>query len=305
MIPEDPTPPSLPEGNGAPVPRDAALSAVGELAEAAEATGAESVDSSAPAEKPLPVAGVGYRVQLDQFEGPLDLLLHLIKEEEVDITDIPIARITQQYLESIAEIEELDLDRAGEYLLMAATLMRIKAKMLISRDPDAEDEEDEEDPRADLVRRLLEYREFKRVAEVLGERQESWREIFYRSATPLLEEEEATDGPGDLDVSLVEVLRAFKTVLDRLDRQRPLEMEAEEYSVEEQMDFIRTACRRREEGVTFFELFENLLSRAFVITTFLALLEMMRNHEISVHQVDRFGEIWIRTRTEATFPHES
>jgi len=300
MTSENPADQPSPRGNGTGTPGEAAeLTAVeeGALAEAAARNASESPEA------PLPVAGDGYRVRLDRFEGPLDLLLHLIREEEVDITDIPIARITEQYLDSIADLESLDLDRAGEYLLMAATLMRIKAKMLIPRDPDEEPEEDEDDPRAELVRRLLEYREFKRVAEALGEREEGWREVFFRAAAPLLEGEEA-EGP-DLDVSLVDVLRAFKTVLDRLDRERPLQMEAEEYSVEEQMEFIRTACRRREEGVTFFELFEKLLSRAFVITTFLALLEMMRNAEVAVHQVERFGEIWIRVRTEATFPRES
>jgi len=244
-----------------------------------------------------------YQVRLDAFCGPLDLLLYLIRRAEVDIHDIPIARITEQYLELIDDLSTVDLELAGEYLVMATTLMRIKAKMLLPREEEDE-EEDESDPRRELLRRMLEYREFKRVAEVLGERQESWREVFYRSAAPLLEESEE-EGPSDLDVSLIDVLRAFKTVLDRLDRERPLEMEAEEYSVEEQMQFIRTECRRREEGITFFELFESLLSRAFVITTFLALLEMMRNAEVVVHQVDRFGEIWIRPKTEATSSHES
>jgi segregation and condensation protein A len=268
------------------------------LAQAAAAIAPESGDGADPESGTSGVAGDGYRVRLDRFEGPLDLLLHLIREEKVDITDIPIARITEQYLESISDIESLDLDRAGEFLLMAATLMRIKARMLVPRDPEAEEEEEDVDPRADLVRRLLEYREFKRVAEALAERQEEWRDIFYRAAAPLLESEEAED-PG-LEVSLVDILRAFQTVLERLDRERPLEMEGEQYSVTEQMEFIRTACRRRDEGVTFFELFERLLSRSFVITTFLALLEMMRNNEVAAHQVDRFGEIWIRPRTQAS-----
>jgi segregation and condensation protein A len=300
VSPDDRAYPSVPPGNGSPAAEELVeLTAAEEdaLAQAAERIAAESADGSGPDPSgTTAVAGDGYRVRLDRFEGPLDLLLHLIREEKVDVTDIPIARITEQYLESIADIESLDLDRAGEYLLMAATLMRIKARMLVPRDPEEEEEEDE-DPRAALVRRLLEYREFKRVAEALAERQEEWREIFYRSAAPLLESEEAEEAA--LDVSLVDILRAFQTVLDRLDRERPLELEGERYSVEEQMEFIRTACGRREEGVTFFELFERLLSRAFVITTFLALLEMMRNAEVAAHQVDRFGEIWIRPRAQA------
>jgi segregation and condensation protein A len=299
--PDDRASRPAPTGNGSPADERVKLTAVEEqtLAQASAAIAAESEDGTDPDASATPgVAGDGYRVRLDRFEGPLDLLLHLIREEKVDITDIPIARITEQYLESISEIESLDLDRAGEFLLMAATLMRIKAKMLVPRDPDAEEEEDDIDPRADLVRRLLEYREFKRVAEALAERQEEWRDIFYRSAAPLLENEEAEDPA--LEVSLVDILRAFQTVLERLDRERPLEMEGERHSVAEQMEYIRTACRRRVEGVTFFELFERLLSRSFVITTFLALLEMMRNSEVAAHQVDRFGEIWIRPRTQAS-----
>jgi segregation and condensation protein A len=260
-----------------------------------------SPEPAARVSPPDPVEGNGYRVRLDEFEGPLDLLLHLIREEEVDIYDIPIARITDQYLDSIGDVETLDLDRAGEYLLMAATLMRIKAKMLIPRDPE-EEEEEEIDPRAELVRRLLEYREFKRIAEDLGDRQEAWRGVFGRGVAALGED----DGNGLVDpgISLIDIFRAFRGVLDRMERDAAYEMETEEYSVDEQMEFIRSSCLRAPEGLPFSRLFEGVRSRNLVITTFLALLELIREREILAVQAERFGEIWLRYSTEVTGANE-
>ena len=253
--------------------------------------------------KPLPVEGDGYRVSLDAFEGPLDLLLYLIRREEVDVTDIPIARITAQYLETVGDLGAADLDRAGEYILMAATLMRIKAKMLIPRDPDDDDDEDEIDPRAELVRRLLEYREFKQVAEALGERQEEWRTVFGRTGAVLPEsDDEDFDDPG---ITLIDLFRAFQGILDGLEEETTFEMETEEYSIEEQMQTIRAACLRHADGVPFSSLFEGVNRRSLVITTFLALLEVIREREILAVQADRFGEIWLKSRTEVPEPHDS
>lgn len=253
----------------------------------------------------MPVEGKGPRVELEHFEGPLDLLLFLIREEKVEITDIPIARITDQYLETIGDLDEVDLDSAGEYLVLATTLMRIKAKMLIPRDDD-EDDEDEEDPRVELMRRLMEYREFKEVAESLGDRQNEWRNIFARAASPL-PEGEGEDDPdelADLGVSLIGLCRAFRTALAQMPSTTSIHMETESYSVDEQMDFIRVECDRREAGVAFLELFQGVRSRQLVITTFLALLEMIRQREIMVHQVDQFGEIWLKRATEEASTHE-
>ena len=247
-----------------------------------------------------PVEGEGYRVHLDRFDGPLDLLLHLIKEDEVDITDIPIARITDQYLQSIRDVDQLDLDRAGEYLLMAATLMRIKAKMLIPRDDEDAEDEDEIDPRAELVRRLLEYREFKRVAEGLRTREDEWRHVFRRALAPLPEID--SEDFEDLGASMGELFRAFQRVLERAGRAGPLEMEMEEYSVAEQMDFLRETLGHSPDGVPFTRLFARRRSRAIVITTFLALLEMIREREVAVHQVDRFGEIWLHSQGGRSAP---
>jgi segregation and condensation protein A len=238
--------------------------------------------------------GTGPRVTLDAFEGPLDLLLHLIREEQVDITDIPIARITEQYLATLGDLEALDLDHAGEYLVMAAELMRIKARLLLPREGDEEDEE-AVDPRAELARRLLEYREFKGIAEDLAMREEAWRGIFRRAAA----EWETPDDPGDgLGVSLMDLFRAFQKVLDSQVRDLPLEMEAPTYSVDDQIAMIRRELGQSASGVPFVRLFEGRRSRSLLIATFLALLELVRLREIFALQAERFGEIWLKRATE-------
>ncbi len=265
----------------------------------APSAGDGTADGDAP--RPLPVEGTGPRIHLDQFEGPLDLLLFLIREEEMEITDIPIARITDQYLATVGDLDALDLDKAGEYLVMATTLMRIKAKMLIPRDADDDEDEDDEDPRAELVRRLLEYREFKRVAEGLGERQDEWRSIFSRAGSPIPEVEGGDDELEDLGVSLVDLFRAFREIVVRAVPETPLHMQTEEYSVEECIDVIRGAVELKADGVPFGSLFRDLKDRNRVITTFLALLEMIRQREIVARQVERFGEIWLKSSaTEET-----
>jgi segregation and condensation protein A len=262
---------------------------------AAPAGGAASDGVPTVAGEVLPVEGDGYRVSLEKFEGPLDLLLYLIRQEKVDIYDIPISRITDQYLESIQEIDKskIDLDRAGEFLLMAATLMRIKARMLIPRDEDAEEGE-EEDPREELVRRLLEYRAFQSVAEALRGREEEWRDVFVRAGSFRPEPEPA--GFTDLGVSIVDLFRAFRRMLDNLREETPLTMRAAEYSVDERMDFLRRECADRADGVPFRRSLGEDPTRALLIATFLGLLELIRLREVLVAQVDRFGEIWIRQR---------
>lgn len=254
--------------------------------------GAPASGADAPA--PAPVEGTGPRVQLDAFEGPLDLLLYLIKEEQVDITDIPIARITDQYLATLGDLDGLDLDRAGEYLVMAAELMRIKARMLIPRESD-EEEEEIVDPRAELARRLLEYREYKRVAEDLSRREEEWRGIFHRAAAVW---DPPADGNEELGVSLLDLMRAFKSVLDAQAKDLPIEMEAPTYSVDDQIDVIRAELDRFGEGVPFQRIFEGRRSRPLLIATFLALLELVRLREIVARQAESFGEIWLQRARE-------
>ncbi|MBZ0270166.1 segregation/condensation protein A, partial [bacterium] len=291
------------EGNGgAPdEPRDAAEEPAAGVAVAVPDP--EAGAGAVPEQAPYPVEGTGPQISLEQFEGPLDLLLFLIREEKVDITDIPIARITDQYLATIGDLEQLDLDKAGEYLVMAATLMRIKSRMLIPRDEE-EDEEDEDDPRLELVRRLTEYREYKRIAESLQEREDEWRGLFARAASPIPEIEEEEDGWEDPGVSLVDLFRSFRGILVQAESEIPLHMQTESFSLAEQMDFIRTECARVEDGVSFHGLFEGMASRALLITTFLALLEVIRGREIVAHQIERFGDIWLKRATEEASTHE-
>jgi segregation and condensation protein A len=241
-----------------------------------------------------PVEGSGPRVTLDAFEGPLDLLLYLIREEQVDISNIPIARITDQYLATLGDLDQLDLDRAGEYLVMAAELMRIKARMLLPRDED-EEEEEVVDPRAELARRLVEYREFKQIAEDLARREEEWRGIFARSLGAW---ERTENGEDPLDVTLVDLFRAFQGILDARARDLPLELEAPAHSVDDQIAVIRRELGRREEGLPFERLFEGRRSRSLLIATFLALLELVRQREVVARQAERFGEIWLKRAME-------
>jgi len=196
-----------------------------------------------------------YKVRLEVFEGPLDLLLYLIRQEEIDIYDIPIARITQQYLEYLEFMKSLDIELAGEFLVMAATLLKVKSRMLLPRHEELGEEA--EDPRRDLVQQLLEYRKFKEIAERLGEKEYTQRRMFPRpkggfdNAAEIIPPE-----PPAPDVGMFELLNAFKQVLERIDKLKLYEIVGEDISIEERIDFIvRTITSRRR--MTFMELFEN------------------------------------------------
>ncbi len=230
-------------------------------------------------------------VKLERFEGPLDLLLHLIKRDEIDIYDIPIARITQQYLAYIELMRSLDLDVAGEFLVMAATLMRIKAKLLLPL-PSSGEEEDEGDPREELVLRLVEYRQFKEAAGTLKSRETERRLMYERGMVP--GEDEA--GPLPLaPATLFDLLDALNRVLARVPEPEVYQVRAETYDVEDKMSLIaRTVA---EEG---FALFSTLLmrcgTRAEMIVTFVALLELVKIGQVAVVQDERFGDISIVAR---------
>jgi segregation and condensation protein A len=229
--------------------------------------------ASVNAVSPSPGSASGYQVRLPTFEGPLDLLLHLIAEHELDILDIPIAFVTQKYVEYITLMQELNIDVASEYLVMAATLAHIKSKMLLPTPPDDQDEEGELelDPRAELVRRLLEYQKYKEVAEQLGGRSLLGRDVFPRGApAPSIE------GPAPLaQVSLFKLLDAFQSVLERAKTTLDHEIDFERFSITDRIiqlaDVLRNAGR-----LPFERLFAGQQSRAELIVTFLALLEMTR-----------------------------
>jgi len=229
-----------------------------------------------------------YQVKLEMFEGPLDLLLHLIREHQLNILDIPIATITEEYLRYLALMQELDLDVAGEFLLMAATLIHIKSKMLLPAEEAGEDEEDEEaDPRAALVDRLLEYKKFKEAAQTLG-LLETEQALLHRRGAPALELE--VEGP--LSVSLIELLRAFRDVLRRAEAPAPLEITPEELNVGQRIVVLLDRLTA-ESPLEFTSLFAGSVRRAEIIVTFLALLELLRRRLATARQAESMGPIMI------------
>ncbi len=238
---------------------------------------------------------MAYQVKLENFEGPLDLLLYLIKEHEVDIYDIPISLVTQQYLQYLELLKLLDLEVGSEYLLVAATLLRIKSKMLLPRRPEV-DEEEAADPREELVQRLLEYRQFKEAAGVLNEHQDCSADVFYHPATENWDEE--MNGVETLDTRLAgnlnlwDLLQAFKFTLDRAADDFDRTVERETISIEDRMDDILGNLKKRK-NLFFSSLFQEDLSRSFLIITFLALLELIRQNRVVFEQTDTLGDIWL------------
>lgn len=231
-----------------------------------------------------------YSVKLDQFEGPLDLLIHLIKRNEVNIYDIPIALVTAQYLEYLMLIRELDLDVAGEFLVMAATLIHIKSRMLLPR-PDPTQEDPEEDPREALVRRLLEHQRYRQAAELLHER-ETLREAQWLRpdgrVAPLAGEEYEPE----LEVDLFSLMAAFKSVIERAKQRPQVALPAEQIPIEMRIEQLLTRLSETQ-ACGFEDLFEDVTSKGDMIVTFIALLEMIRLRLIRVFQAGSFGPIRI------------
>jgi segregation and condensation protein A len=231
---------------------------------------------------------VSTHVQLEIFEGPLDLLLHLIKKNEVSITDIPIAVITEQYLATVELMQTLNLDMAGEFLVMAATLIHIKSRMLLPADDDEPDEEEGPDPRAELVRRLLEYQRYKDAAAQLEQREVLTRDVFVRSAAPT---EEA--GPREFrEVSVFELLGALKRVIDRLPKDIVHEVTLEKVTVREKMTLLLDTLHAQSR-VVFESLFAGVRSRLEIVVTFLAMLELVKIRAIRIFQDEPTGPIII------------
>ena len=230
------------------------------------------------------------KVRLETFEGPLDLLLYLIKKNEINIYDIPISVITQQYLEYLEMMKNLNLDVAGEFLLMAATLLHIKSKMLLPAMEEEEGEKEEEDPRAELVRRLLEYQRFKEAAQQLVKGPLLDREVFVRSffgeSLEGKEEEEEVSG----EVTLFDLLEVMKKVLEGLPAEDFQEISVEQLNIKDKILQIMERLWESE-SLAFTELYTASTSRREIIVTFLALLELLRLRMIRVYQGETFGAI--------------
>jgi segregation and condensation protein A len=240
---------------------------------------------------------MSYKVKLEIFEGPLDLLLYLIKKEELNIYDIPITRVTEQYLEYLNLMELLDLDIAGEFLVMAASLMQIKSRMLLPPDPEGLQTE-ESDPRAELVKRLLEYKAFKEAAERLRGFESERAKLFTRTG---VEPEANSNDLSLLDVSLFDLIASFAHVLKGLPGDDFHEIIKDEFTVAEKVHeiFHRLA---KQPMIYFSALFKQAKNKSEAITTFLALLELIRLREILIRQDTQFGEIEITRNTQLIKP---
>ena len=221
-----------------------------------------------------------YRVKLQTFEGPLDLLLFFIKRDELDIRDIPISRITKEFLEYIQMLQELDLEVASDFIVMAAELMQIKVRMLLPR---VGGEEEEEDPRADLVKRLLEYKRFKEASMVLSSLEDESGKLFYRQgfhADPkLVTLEDQTESLKN--ITMYNLISAFKKVLDNVPKKIYHDIELMPITIDEQMSYIADVFRLRDE-ITFFELVSHMTDKIRIIVTIIAILELVKNQFIAL-----------------------
>ena len=250
----------------------------------------DSADPILPAQDPSAAAAADrYTIRLDRFEGPLDLLLYLIQRDEMDIYDIPIAHITKQYLATIELLDVFNLDNAGDFLVMAATLMRIKARLLLPVQRSDEDDDDI-DPRDELVRRLLEYKKFKEAAQSLGEHEAERSDWFYRGSTfPYVDQ--AQEAP-EFSLSLFDLLSAVRNVLERLEGDHKHYVYQETFTVEQQVERILGELAARER-LRFEEIFEAARTKMHVVVTFVAMLELMKQQRIRAQQIVQYGDIWL------------
>ncbi len=236
-----------------------------------------------------------YRVKLTDFEGPLDLLLFFIKRDELDIQNIPISKITQEFLEYLHLMASLDLEVAGDFIVMAATLMQIKVRMLLPRDENAEEEED---PRAELVRRLIEYKRFKEVSQQMAVMEEDQRKVYYRALyqadAKVMPEEDTTEVLKDF--SLFNLISAFKTAMDHMPKKVVHEVRLLNVTIEEQMSFVLDFLRVHG-ATTLLQLVAHMTEKVRIIVTIIALLELTKNKAITLSPVESKDDILIRSIT--------
>lgn len=237
-----------------------------------------------------------YNFKIDAFEGPLDLLLHLVHKLEIDINDIPVAEITNQYMEFIQAMQRIELNIASEYLVMAATLIEIKSSMLLPNRQIKEEDEYEEDPRDELIKRLIEYRTFKEAAQILQEKELAENEIYTR--TPVQFENLLGDAPTVKgDISLYDMMHAVEKMMQRKKWNAPLEttIERVEISIEDRMDEIIEAIKKAETPILFDTLFP-YPSKSYIVTTLLAILQLLKSNEIYCNQKEHFAAIYISNK---------
>ncbi len=232
-------------------------------------------------------------IHLEQYDGPLDLLLDLIRKQEINIYDIPIAKITTQYLECMQQAMEMDIELGAEFVYMAATLIHIKSRMLLPRDPVLDEIAPEEDPRAELVERLLEHERFKNAAEMLHQKRQIEEAVW---SNPQIEQFLSEDESPGLAVTLHDLVKTFQEILDRA-RNRPIyEVGKEEVSVPDMIQYLKSLLENKlkTEPVRVVELFERQRSRRAMICLFLAILEMVKVQAVVLAQHDLFGDIVIK-----------
>jgi segregation and condensation protein A len=248
-------------------------------------TPTEATPAASGADSPAAPAGIGYRVRLPAFEGPLDLLLHLIRVNQIDLFDIPIMDITRQYNETLDLMRELNLEVAGEYLVMAETLLHIKSRMLLPPDP-AVLATPTEDPRTELVRQLEEYQKYRQAAQVLSQAESEFARAWVRPASLVAEYE----GEAAVVADLFGLLTAFKRILETMSRQEQLALKRDRISLLDRIHWVLEKLRVSRRA-SFTSLFGGCSTRSDLIVTFLALLELVRLQVVGALQKERFGEI--------------
>ncbi len=228
---------------------------------------------------------------LEHYDGPLDLLLDLIRKQEINIYDIPIARITQQYLDFMQKATEMNIELSAEFVFMAATLIHIKSKMLLPRDPELAKLEEDEDPRTELVERLLEHERFKNAAEMLHQKRVVEEAVW---SNPQIAQFRAEDEDPGLAISLFDLVKTFQQVLDRAKARPTYEITTEEVSVPDMIRFLRHTFETEKGTLSARELFERQKSRRAMICLFLAILELVKLQAVGLAQTDAFGEIGLK-----------
>ncbi|OWZ83973.1 segregation and condensation protein A [Natranaerobius trueperi] len=234
-----------------------------------------------------------YQITLPNFEGPLDLLYHLAKKAEVDIYEVSISEITDQYISYIEEWEKFNLEIASEFLVMAARLMELKSKQLLPKTPSSVDEEDEEDPKQQLINQIIEYKFFKEIAHHLKEKENERLQVYWREEA-IKPDEKKELKIGELKIH--DLLKAIHNVLNKQKKDNAIKnIETKEISISEQKEMLLRLLRCKK-GIMFEELFEKISSKAEIIATFLGLLDMVKERRVDISQQDISSPLWINLR---------